>query len=160
MSDTWSSLLSGVVGALVGGAASLAGTMVVNRRQMATNARMRLYDELLPKLARAIDDLKGPSDPVAVEQAPELFAAVRRASAIAGPFERKAAHKLMVLWAEHPNAPRHEIPTHVPVAVEPDPPDPPGYKRPPSPPSPEERRLERMQEDVRTLSDYLGAKLG
>jgi hypothetical protein len=38
MSEVWTSLLSGVVGALVGGAASLAGTMVVNKQQMATHA--------------------------------------------------------------------------------------------------------------------------
>jgi hypothetical protein len=51
-SETWSSLLAALVGAIVGGAASLAGTMLVNRMQMATNARMRLYDELLPKGGR------------------------------------------------------------------------------------------------------------
>jgi CHASE1-domain containing sensor protein len=50
MSETWTSLLAALVGAIVGGAASLAATMVVNKQQMATNAQMRLYDELLPKL--------------------------------------------------------------------------------------------------------------
>ena len=48
-----------------------------------TNARMRLYDDLLPGL-RAVEDLEGFSDPLAVERVPELLAAVRRASGIAG----------------------------------------------------------------------------
>lgn len=97
MSETWTSLLSGVVAAIVGGAASLAGTMVVNKRQMATNARMRLYDQLLPELEGAIDDRTG----VAEERVPELLAAVRRASAVAGRLERQDAHNLSRLWGEH-----------------------------------------------------------
>ena len=48
--------------------------MIVNKRQMATNARMRLFDELLPNLARAIDSLLAPYDPgedyMAGEQVP------------------------------------------------------------------------------------------
>jgi hypothetical protein len=97
MSETWSSLLAGIIGAIVGGAASLAGTMVVNKQQMATNARMRLYDELLPKLERTIDE----HEEIAEERVPELLAAVRRASAIAGRLERRDAHNLWQLWGEH-----------------------------------------------------------
>lgn len=96
--------MSGVVGAIMGGAASLAGTMVVNKRQMATNARMRLYDELLPNLASRIDVMLDGTDykalTVAEEQVPELLEKVRRASAIAGPRKRKAAHNLAMLWSE------------------------------------------------------------
>jgi hypothetical protein len=42
MSETWSNLLSGAIGAIVGGTFSLLGTMYANKRQMAINARMRL----------------------------------------------------------------------------------------------------------------------
>jgi hypothetical protein len=110
MSETWTSLLSGVVGAIVGGAASLAGTMLVNKQQMTTNARMRLYDELLPKITDRIDSiLDDTEDPatkfVAGEQIPGLLDAVRRACAIVGPFERKASHNLIVLWLEYLNTP-------------------------------------------------------
>jgi hypothetical protein len=160
MSDTLTSLLAALVGAIVGGAASLIGTMIVNKQQMATNARVRLYDELLPNLALRVDGLLDdwePASAVAEEQMPDLLEAVRRASAIAGPFERKAAHNLASLWVEHRSAPRAEMPTHLPESVSADPPDPPG-KEPT--PSPAERRLRKMQEEIRALSDHLGATLG
>jgi hypothetical protein len=108
MSETWSSLLAGVVGAVVGGVASLAGSMFVNKWQMATHARMRLYDELLPNLASAMDsaiDPQVPEDQMAEEYVPELLEKVRRASAIAGPVERKAAHNLTVLWNRYQDTP-------------------------------------------------------
>jgi hypothetical protein len=154
MSETWTSLLSGVVGAIVGGAASLAGTMVVNKRQMATNARMRLYDQLLPELDDAIVEHMG----VAV---PELLEAVRRASAIAGRAERRDAHNLWQLWREHQaelEVERSAFETlGMPEAVNADPDPPPGYK---PPPSPYKLRLSRIREEIKAFSDKLGAKLG
>jgi len=63
MSETWTSLLSGVVGAIIGGTFSLLGTRYAIKHQMATNARMRLYDELLPKLADAVDTVIEPLVP-------------------------------------------------------------------------------------------------
>jgi hypothetical protein len=107
MSETWTSLLSGVVGAIVGGAASLAGTMLVNRMQMANNARMRMYDQLLPELDGVVADLNRMhlatgwdwvSDYRA--KASETVRALERASSIAGREERAAAHKLASRWAE------------------------------------------------------------
>jgi hypothetical protein len=166
MSETWTSLLAALVGAIVGGAASLVGTMVANKRQMATNARMRLYDELLPKLADAVDaviDPQVPEDQLAVELMPELLAVVRRASAIAGRLERRDAHNLWQLWGEHQAElqAEHEAwkerTRTLPVAVNADPDPPPGYK---PPPSPAERRLGQIQEAIRAFSDHLGAKLG
>jgi hypothetical protein len=132
MSETWTSLLAGVVGALVGGAASLAGTMLVNKQQMATNARMRLYDELLPNLARAIesisdDDLDPASAQVAREQMPDPLEAVRRASAIAGRDERRSANMLWTLWLAHLDA---------------------------------GDGLGEMRAEIQKFSDHLGAKLG
>ena len=108
MSETWSSLLAGVVGALVGGAASLAGTVLVNKMQMATNARMRIYDELLPRLERAVDDFgKYPLSEAADDAAKhvdETFAALRRASAIAGRQERRGVQDLSGLWFDYQRA--------------------------------------------------------
>jgi hypothetical protein len=163
MSDTWTSLLSGVVGAIVGGAASLAGTMVVNKRQMATNARMRLYDELLPELERAIDDhpLNGVPEPMATERVPELLAAVRRASAIAGRLERRDAHNLWQLWGEHQAELQAEMEAWrestraLPVSVHADPDPPPGTE---PLPSAYELRLSRIRKEIRAFSDNLGAK--
>jgi hypothetical protein len=160
MSEPWTSLVAALVGAIVGGAASQASTMVVNKQHMATNARLRLYYELLPNLERAMESAilpQVPEDQVAEEQMPELLEEVQRASAIAGGFERKAAYNLTALWKGHWNAPPPAMPMHPPEAVNPDPPPPPGYKRPPSP---AERRLGKIQEEVRTFSDHLAAKLG
>jgi hypothetical protein len=159
LSETWTSLLAALVGAIVGGAASLAGTMFVNKRQMATHARMRLYDELLPNLASAMYsaiDPQVPEDQVAEEFVPELLEKVQRASAIAGPFERKAAHNLWVLWTEHLNAPTPAFRPELPKSVNPDPVDP-SWK---PPPSPAQRRLGRIQDEIQAFSDALGAKLG
>jgi hypothetical protein len=174
MSETWTSLLTALVGAIVGGAASLAGTMVANKRQMATNARMRLYDELLPKLADAVDsviDPQVPEDQVAEMAMPELLERVRRASAITGRFERNAAHKLMVLWREYegvsamPPIPSPLLATDVlerrrQSAEEPAQPEQP---RPDPYAESKAKRvaiLGQMKKEVRALSDHLGAKLG
>lgn len=155
MSETWTTLLAALVGAIVGGAASLAGTMVANKRQMAANARMRLYDELLPKLADAMDAViypQVPEDQAAEEAMPELLERVRRACAIAGPQERKAAHRLWDLWTEHHRyAPRSVMRMELPKSHSADFPP----LRPPPP-----RPLWQMKEEIGALSDYLGAKLG
>jgi hypothetical protein len=166
MSETWSNLLSGAIGAIfgaiVGGTFSLLGTMLVNKQQMATNARMRLYDELLPKVLDRVNgmldsDLDPASAYVAEEQIPDLLGAVQRASAIAGRVERKAAHNLWVLWVKHVDAPTPAMRTDLPKSHSADPPDPPGHKRPPSA---AELRLGKIQEELQAFSDALGAKLG
>ena len=100
MTETWTSLLAAFVGAIVGGAASLAGTVLVNKMQMSTNARMRLYDELLPKLEQAADRMQYPPTPTPFEQEERLAAvlAMRRAGAVAGRHERKAVNRLVLLF--------------------------------------------------------------
>jgi hypothetical protein len=180
MSETWTSPLSGAVGAflgaIVGGTFSLLGTRYAIKHQMATNARMRLCDELLPKLADAVDsviDPLVPEDQMAEVGMPELLERVRRASAIAGRFERKAAHKLMVLWRQYEGVSALPLP-HIPSPVlasdvleahrkfaeEPAQPEQP---RPDSHAEDKAKRaaiLGQMKKEVRALSDHLGAKLG
>jgi hypothetical protein len=170
MSETWTNLLSGAVGAIfgaiVGGTFSLLGTRLAVKQQMATNARWRLYDELLPKLADAVDaaiDPQVPEDQVAEMVMPDLLAKVRRASAIAGRSERKDAHNLWRLWGEH-QAERqveleawHESIKTLPLSVNADPDPPPGTERPPSA---YKLRFRRMRDEIRAFSDKLGAKLG
>lgn len=136
-----SELLAAFLGAVVGGILSLVGSVFVNKMQITTTARMRLYDELLPRLESAIEAHYHPQvreDHMAEEVTPELLEEVRRASAISGRFERKAAHNLTVLWRER-NAP-----------TDPDPPDPPGNERPPS---------MRMLDEIQAFSHHLAAKL-
>jgi hypothetical protein len=171
MSETWTSLLSGVVGAIVGGAASLAGTVLVNKRQMATNARMRLYDELLPRLERAIDELGREFRPVVEEQMPELLSAVRRAGAIAGRQERRAVHRLALLWSEYESEtalppipdPLLAIDELGPIggsAEEPTPEDKPRQDPYAERQAKAEALLSEFRKEVRGLSDHLAAKLG
>jgi hypothetical protein len=169
MSETWTSLLSGVVGAIVGGAASLAGTMLVNKRQMATNARMRLYDELLPELETAVDGLINPQlpgDGLAEERILGLLEKVRRVGIIAGRMEQRNSHNLWKLWREHQAELDAEVQVQStaweelgpPEAVNADPvPPPPGYK---PPPSPYELRLTRIRDQIQLFSILLSAKLG
>jgi hypothetical protein len=161
--------MAAFVGAIVGGLASLGGTMLVNKQQMATNARMRLYDELLPELADAVEAVLEPlvpEDQVAEEVLPQLLEKVRRASAIASRHERRFANNLWQLWREHlaqlraeteaANRAWQERLTALPVSVNADPDPPPGYKRPPSP---AQLRLRRIREEIEAFSDHLATKL-
>jgi hypothetical protein len=172
MSETWTSLLAALVGAIVGGAASLAGTMLVNKQQMATNARMRLYDQLLPDLSRAIADwasARTPFRPIAKEYplpavrgVIELLTAVSRASAIAGRHERRFVNDLRELWREYEadlwaeQREDAEIARTLPKSVNADP-DQPGLRLPPSS---VDVLLLNMQRVVAEFSNYLAARLG
>jgi hypothetical protein len=177
MSEPWISLLAALVGAIVGGAASLAGTVLVNRMQMATNARMRLYDELLPRLKDAVDAVMNPLVPEPEDQAkrvmPELLVTVERASAIAGRKERSAVHKLALLWFRYSTlsaTPPPNLETLLPQELlesinqsELTIPPPRGNPRPDTY---AERKAEgwealnKMADEIQALSDYLAAKLG
>jgi hypothetical protein len=163
MSETWTSLLAALVGAIVGGLASLGGTMLVNKQQMATNARMRLYDELLPELADAVDGVIEPlvpEDQVAGEVLPERLEKVRRASAIASRHERRFANNLWQLWGEHQAGRQAEIEAwtpRIPKSVNADPDPPPGTE---PPLTPAQRRLRRIREEIEAFSDHLATKLG
>jgi hypothetical protein len=50
-SDVAVALLGAFLGAVVGGATSLAGSVIVNRMQLKRQMRIRMYDELLPQLS-------------------------------------------------------------------------------------------------------------
>jgi hypothetical protein len=108
MSETWTSLLAALVGAIVGGAASLAGTMLVNKQQFATNARMRMYDDLLPRLQGAIADFEeSPFSEAAGDAAKSVadtLAALRRASAMAGGKERSGVSAVEYQWRDYREA--------------------------------------------------------
>ena len=166
MSEAWSNLLAALVGAIVGGAASLAGTVLVNRMQMATNARLRMYDELLPAFARKVDRSEtatsGQVMLAAIAEADGALDALRRASAIAGRQERKAVHKLMNLWIDLQVARRVEGPTDLSdevevfaVAAQVKPPEEASYAKRKS-----TKLRSELEEEIQGLSNYLGAKLG
>jgi hypothetical protein len=152
---------------------SLLGTRLAVKHQMATNARMRLYDELLPRLADAVDaviDPQVPEDQLAEEVMPELLEEVRRASAITSRFERKAAHKLMVLWREYggvsamPPIPSPLKATDVLESLRQSAEEPAQPEQPRPDPYADRKAkgvaILGQMEEVRALSDHLGAKLG
>lgn len=86
----WVNLVVGIIGAFAGSAATLAGSILVNRWDLRRTARLRLYQELLPKVKNGSAPSFGAS-----EQEREAFAlslhALERTAAIAGPIEWRCA---------------------------------------------------------------------
>src|SRR5512132_3486078 len=63
LSGTTTSLLAALLGAVVGGVATLAGSTLVNRWDRAMDARLRLYDQLIPQANDLRARLAGPAGP-------------------------------------------------------------------------------------------------
>jgi hypothetical protein len=92
-------LISALLGAIVGGVASLAGSIVVSRWTRASDARLRLYEQLVPEAQRAQRRLRGHLDDEQLRNG--LIHALRdihRASVVAGKSERKTAHFIVKEW--------------------------------------------------------------
>jgi hypothetical protein len=92
----WAALL----GAVVGGVLTLAGSIVVNRIERRTAGRLRMYDELLPRLRAmhvryAVQQVTGGSAaPTGQDDIAEVVAQLRRASVLAGRDERRIAGRI------------------------------------------------------------------
>jgi hypothetical protein len=56
VSDVWVALLAALLGAIVGGMATLAASVLVKRWELKKTARIRMYDELMPALYREVRD--------------------------------------------------------------------------------------------------------
>jgi hypothetical protein len=96
LSDTTTSLIAALLGAIVGGVATLAGSIVVNRRERALDARLRMYDKLLPATGKAWETFTSESEAGPLN---ESLYALRRASVIAGPAERRIVDTIFQRWA-------------------------------------------------------------
>jgi hypothetical protein len=101
-SDATISLFSALLGAIVGGAASLAGSIVVSRWSRATDARLRLYDELIPAAIGVLQ--QRPFAEVSMDQIADTLHALRRASVVAGRPERHAADAVIRTWSQYERA--------------------------------------------------------
>jgi hypothetical protein len=81
-------LLGAFVGAVGGGAASLAGSVIVNRLQLRRQMRIRIYDELLPQLTKHFRETPSGTRSQLYGDLPDDFQQVvkkmERASVIAG----------------------------------------------------------------------------
>jgi hypothetical protein len=99
--DVWVPLLAALVGAIVGGALSLAGSVWVNRMEVARAARLRIYDELLPKLRSDlfsfVEDVEGDKSDVLGEEIRVLV----RVSFIAGRPEHGHAASVAKVWSQN-----------------------------------------------------------
>jgi hypothetical protein len=91
MSDASSNLFAALLGAIVGGLLTLAGSVLVNRWELRRRARFRIYEELLPRVRESWERLKWHGEQ------PELFEqsldALQRASTVLGPREWLAAYQ-------------------------------------------------------------------
>lgn len=76
-----SGFLAALAGAVVGGGASLAGSVLVNRREHVRAARIRLHDELVPALREELPPKVGFLLDSHFE---EVLEATRRAAVLAG----------------------------------------------------------------------------
>jgi len=85
-------LIAALIGALVGGLASglaaLGGSVIVNRMQLKKATRIRIYDEILPQVARPFgvlqDQFTMQADPLATQEFLSLVRDLERLSVIAG----------------------------------------------------------------------------
>jgi hypothetical protein len=102
VSDTAVSLLSGLIGAIVGGALSLVGSVVVNRRERRAAVRYEVYliaADLVPRM----DEVPRPQivDPHDTEKQLDTL---QRLGAIAGRDERRLTFEAWQQWLKARNA--------------------------------------------------------
>ena len=99
MSEAVISLVSGIVGALIGGAASLAGTMLVGRMHFVRGARVKIFQEILPRITeRTLPSFI--NDQRSAERFEEYVASIgelAREAQVAGRPERSAMRKVFLL---------------------------------------------------------------
>ena len=98
--------LAALAGALVGGAASTIGALVVSRRGQVREHRVRIYDELMPSLMEYVPQKDWPGTTKA--QLPpfryrELLDPIRRAAHVIGGEDAEkidSIHSILVRWAQ------------------------------------------------------------
>jgi hypothetical protein len=90
VSGVWVPLLSALLGAIVGGAATLSGSVLVNRWELRRTARFRMYEELLPRVKNETWP-RFRWDGHDRELFEQSLDALERVGAIAGPLEWRCA---------------------------------------------------------------------
>jgi hypothetical protein len=135
LSDVVSNLLSGVVGALVGGIASLGGSVLVNKQQRNIAVCQRVYSEL-PKVMDSWGKIqvtsKRPGGSTYDSAVDKTFQEIGRISPLAG---RRVNRRVDAIWTDYANwiidrAEQREV------------------------------REERIWKGLKELDDYLKSRLG
>lgn len=104
MSDTAANLLSGLIGAIVGGALSLLGSIIVNRRERRTAIRHQLY-LLAAELAPRMEDAPlGRLSKASIDESVKNADRLSRLGAIAGGDERRLTAEAAAQWLKARNA--------------------------------------------------------
>jgi hypothetical protein len=91
-------LIGALVGGLASGAAALGGSVIVNQLQLKRSTRLRIYDEILPQVARPFgvlqDQFTMKADPLAPPEFLQLVHELERVGAIAGGKDRQLADEI------------------------------------------------------------------
>ena len=104
-SDATISLFAALLGAIVGGAASLAGSIVVSRWSRASDARLRLYDELIPAAISMLQSYRHLlPNPELHDRIGDTLHTLRRTSVVAGRPERHDADAIIRTWGQFEEA--------------------------------------------------------
>jgi hypothetical protein len=127
--DLWPALLGAVVGAIVGGAATLFASLIVERQRVARETRIRMYDELLPAVRDGSMGYSGSrirhETTSEIEEFERLLGELERARLIAGRKDHAltcelinvliarelTAHKATTKDTAEPNSPASECQT-------------------------------------------------
>ena len=97
----WNQLIPVLVGVILGAAASLAGTVLVTRWDRARVARLRIYDELLPRIRdETLPAYRKHRSPDAWDDLEKSMAALFRASVVAGRRADHAGRPIRRSWVE------------------------------------------------------------
>jgi len=107
MSDTVANLLSGLVGAIVGGVLSLVGSLVVNRRERRTALRHQL-SLLAADLVPRMDEVPRPQLNDRHDDMAKQLDTMSRLGAIAGRDERRLTAEVFQQWLKARNATARE----------------------------------------------------
>jgi hypothetical protein len=104
VSDFASNLLSGLIGAIIGGVFSLAGSIIINRRERKAALRHQLYllaTDLAPKMEAAPYGRLSKAD---IDETVKQAERLSRLGAIAGSDERRLATEAADQWLKARNA--------------------------------------------------------
>jgi hypothetical protein len=93
-------LVGAVVGAIIGGAITLVGSVIVGRWELANAARLRAFEELLPKIMDKSLSIPQHSDATSDDlQLDTDLRALARVAAIAGRTEYRTMQRIGKMWA-------------------------------------------------------------
>jgi hypothetical protein len=99
----WASVISTLVGVVVGGVLTLVGSMFASARNVRRQRRQRIYDELLPELDKLSE--WGREESLQAwdynDQVWPWLMAVRRSAALTGPTERRRVQQIYDLYREY-----------------------------------------------------------